>query len=47
MSFAFGVVLISRGLEVGGGDIRSDVGALARISEYADLGNSGGSAKKD
>ena len=34
----FGVVLISRGLEVGGGDIRSDVGALARISEYADLG---------
>jgi Lon protease-like protein len=35
---AFGVVLISRGQEVGGGDIRSDVGALARITEYADLG---------
>ena len=34
---AFGV-LISRGQEVGGGDIRSDVGALARITEYADLG---------
>lgn len=35
---AFGVVLISRGLEVGGGDIRSDVGTLARITECADLG---------
>ena len=35
---AFGVVLIRRGQEVGGGDIRSDVGALARITEYADLG---------
>lgn len=35
---AFGVVLISRGLEVGGGDSRSDVGAMARIVEYADLG---------
>lgn len=35
---AFGVVLISRGQEVGGGDIRGDVGALARITEYADLG---------
>ncbi|MFM9032879.1 MAG: LON peptidase substrate-binding domain-containing protein [Mycobacterium sp.] len=35
---AFGVVLISRGLEVGGGDSRSDVGALARITEHADLG---------
>ena len=34
----FGVVLISQGLEVGGGDARSDVGALARISQYADLG---------
>lgn len=29
----FGVVLISRGLEVGGGDVRSEVGALARIVE--------------
>lgn len=35
---AFGVVLISRGGEVGGGDIRSDVGALAHITECADLG---------
>ncbi|AKK25896.1 LON peptidase substrate-binding domain-containing protein [Mycobacterium sp. EPa45] len=35
---AFGVVLISRGREVGGGDVRSDVGTLARITEYADLG---------
>lgn len=35
---AFGVVMISRGLEVGGGDIRSDVGALARITTCADLG---------
>ena len=35
---AFGVVLISRGQEVGGGDIRSDVGALARITDYVDLG---------
>lgn len=35
---AFGVVLISRGLEVGGGDTRSDVGAMARIVQHADLG---------
>ena len=35
---AFGVVLISQGLEVGGGDVRSEIGALAYISEYADLG---------
>lgn len=34
----FGVVLISRGWEVGGGDVRSDVGAMARITRYADLG---------
>jgi Lon protease-like protein len=34
----FGVVLITRGREVGGGDARSDVGALARIVEYADQG---------
>jgi uncharacterized protein len=34
----FGVVLISRGWEVGGGDIRSDVGVLARIARYSDLG---------
>jgi Lon protease-like protein len=36
---AFGVVLIEAGREVGGGDIRSDVGALARIVEYADHGD--------
>ena len=36
---AFGVVLISRGQEVGGGDTRSEVGALAHITEYADLGD--------
>ncbi|WP_333891833.1 LON peptidase substrate-binding domain-containing protein [Mycolicibacterium gadium] len=35
---AFGVVLISAGREVGGGDMRSDVGAMARIEEAADLG---------
>ena len=35
----FGVVLISRGSEVGGGDTRCDVGVLARIAEYADLGS--------
>lgn len=35
---AFGVVLISRGREVGGEDSRSDIGAMARIAEYADLG---------
>ncbi len=35
---AFGVVMISRGLEVGGGDVRSDVGAMARIVHHAELG---------
>ena len=34
----FGVVLISRGWEVGGGDSRSDIGALARIDECAETG---------
>lgn len=34
----FGVVLISAGREVGGGEARCDVGALARIVEHADLG---------
>jgi hypothetical protein len=33
----FGVVLISQGREVGGGDLRSDVGVLARIVECAEL----------
>jgi len=35
---AFGVVLIAAGREVGGGDARSDIGALAHITEYADMG---------
>jgi len=35
---AFGVVLITRGREVGGGDERSDVGALAHIVSFADHG---------
>lgn len=35
----FGVVLIAAGREVGGGDVRSDVGVLARIVEHADLGD--------
>ena len=35
---AFGVVLIAAGREVGGGDVRSDVGAMAHIVESADLG---------
>jgi Lon protease-like protein len=36
---AFGVVLIAAGREVGGGDTRSDVGALAHINECADFGD--------
>ncbi len=36
---AFGVVLISAGREVGGGDARSDIGALAHITECADFGD--------
>ncbi len=35
---AFGVVLIERGSEVGGGDTRFDVGTLARISWVERLG---------
>ncbi|KAA1251208.1 ATP-dependent protease [Mycobacterium simiae] len=35
----FGVVLISRGREVGGGDARCDVGTLARINEHIDHGS--------
>lgn len=34
----FGVVMISRGWEVGGGDVRNDVGAMARIVHHAELG---------
>ena len=34
----FGVVLIAAGREVGGGDARNDVGALARIVEHSDQG---------
>jgi hypothetical protein len=36
---SFGVVLIAAGREVGGGDARSDVGALAHITECADFGD--------
>jgi Lon protease-like protein len=35
----FGVVLISAGREVGGGESRCDVGALAGIAECVDLGS--------
>lgn len=35
----FGVVMIARGREVGGGDIRCDVGALVRIADSQDLGS--------
>lgn len=34
----FGVVLIERGLEVGGGDVRTHVGTVARIVQLAELG---------
>lgn len=33
----FGVVLIERGQEVGGGEVRTDVGCVARIAEAAEL----------
>jgi Lon protease-like protein len=33
----FGVVLIERGSEVGGGDVRTDLGTVARIVEAAEL----------
>lgn len=36
---AFGVVLIAAGREVGGGDVRSGVGAMAHITEVADFGD--------
>jgi Lon protease-like protein len=35
----FGVVLIERGHEVGGGDVRSPVGVVARMVEVAELGD--------
>jgi Lon protease-like protein len=35
----FGVVLIARGREVGGGDSRCDVGSLTRITECVDHGS--------
>lgn len=34
----FGVVLIERGLEVGGGDVRSGLGTVARIVQLAEIG---------
>jgi Lon protease-like protein len=36
---SFGVVLIEAGREVGGGDTRSNVGAMAHIEECADFGD--------
>src|SRR5207245_2365688 len=33
----FGVVLIERGQEVGGGDVRFDIGTVARIVQSAEL----------
>jgi len=33
----FGVTLIERGWEVGGGDVRSDIGTVAKIVEIAEL----------
>ena len=35
----FGVVLIERGSEVGGGDVRTRVGTIARIVDVAELGD--------
>ena len=35
----FGVVLIERGSEVGGGDVRTSIGTLARIVRVTPLGN--------
>lgn len=34
----FGVVLIERGSEVGGGDVRTDVGCVAEVRAHEDLG---------
>jgi Lon protease-like protein len=36
-SHEFGVVLIERGSEVGGGDVRADVGTVARVLEAREL----------
>ncbi|NLE79040.1 MAG: ATP-dependent protease, partial [Rhodococcus sp.] len=35
----FGVVLIARGSEVGGGDVRHDVGTIAHIDTHAAIGD--------
>ncbi|AOW91631.1 ATP-dependent protease [Rhodococcus sp. WMMA185] len=35
----FGVVLIARGTEIGGGDVRHDVGTLARIESHVAIGD--------
>src|SRR6202020_2829355 len=37
----FGVVLISQGREVGGGDVRCDVGTVARITECVEIAGAG------
>lgn len=34
----FGVVLIAAGREVGGGDVRSEVGTLTHIAEFTEMG---------
>lgn len=42
----FGVVLIERGSEVGGGDVRTDVGVVAEIVSHQELaGGSGGGGR--
>lgn len=35
---AFGVVLIERGSEVGGGDVRCDIGTMARVTDASPIG---------
>lgn len=35
---AFGVVLIERGSEVGGGDVRCDIGTMARVADASPIG---------
>ena len=37
----FGTVLISQGREVGGGDLRCDIGTVARIAECVEIAGSG------
>src|SRR6201994_5175426 len=37
----FGTVLISQGREVGGGDVRCDIGTVARITECVEIAGAG------